>query len=123
MASSRLPIFIRFLMFPKGLQGILYRSFYYIPSFVVIISRDSETPNIARCLLAYAIIEGLVCTSRNVLNDLKDYREDELRGHRWRRFVSEANFKAALSLLILKLAFSVGLAFLFSVKLGWIAVG
>lgn len=92
-----------YLMFPKGYQAVLYRFVYYIPSFFVILRKLGNGLSVwLICISTYLFIEGIVCPSRNLLNDLKDYKGDIKRGNRWSRYINEKNWNKVLVWVLIK---------------------
>jgi hypothetical protein len=82
-----------YLFFPKGYQAIFFRAvFYLVPSVLVIWQNNWNATVMINCVVLYLLIEGLLCPSRNILNDLKDYQGDMRRGRRWTRYVTANNW-------------------------------
>lgn len=92
-----------YLMFPKGYQAILYRLVYYIPSIFIVLHQFGSMLSVwLICISTYLFIEGIVCPSRNLLNDLKDYKGDMQRGNRWKRYVNNQNWNQVFVWVMVK---------------------
>lgn len=77
------------MFFPKSIYAVLYRLGYYV--LPISICFYVYEVSIIHLALLYLYIEGFVCPTRNLINDLHDYRDDQLRGYKWDRCVSEQN--------------------------------
>src|ERR1700683_4537996 len=93
----------RYVLIPKGLGGLLFKFSYYLPStLLVLISRHAKIGICVEAVVAMVFIEGMFGTSRKVLNDVRDYSEDLLRGHRWTPSFAASDRAAIVWTLALK---------------------
>lgn len=92
---------IYYFFFPKSIYAVLYRFSFYV--FPIIYCYFSFNISLVKLLLLYFFIEGLVCPTRNLINDLHDYKDDILRGKKWTRIVSENNKLFVKYFIVIKL--------------------
>lgn len=73
---------IYYFVLPKGIRGLLYKSYPYITAAVVGYL-DTKTFQPISLLEVFILFEVLISPARYILNDIHDYKGDKERGNRW----------------------------------------
>ncbi len=114
---------INYLILPKGIQSIIFKSYIYFVPFLYLLTIDS---NYIRSFLLFIAIFGLfefvINPSRYQLNDIADYKGDRQRHHHWQRPVNGANKSLVLTVALSRFILGTAIAFLLNIKLGYLAI-
>jgi hypothetical protein len=100
-----------YVILPKGVPGLVFKFSYYIPAATASLAdAAASVRTVLGSAAAVMLLEGVFGTSRKVLNDLSDFREDLQRGDRWTPVVTETNRRFIIVLVVLKLGGGAALA-------------
>lgn len=114
---------INYLILPKGIQSILFKSYVYFVPFLYSLTIDSKYfSNFLTFLFIFILFEFVINPSRYQLNDVADYKEDQQRGRHWQRPVNQENKSLVITVALSRFALGTGIAFMLDVKLGYIAI-
>lgn len=117
---TRLGAALRYVSLPKSGWLVVTRAMYYVPASCLV---AREHPSRMPALVAsYLFFEGVIGTSRHVLNDLHDVTDDRRRGGHWARFVTTDNAPLVRALLAVKLATAAAIIALVARPLALVAV-
>lgn len=114
---------IKYLILPKGVQSILFKSYVYFVPFLYSLTIDiNYTRNFFLFIAIFILFEFVINPSRYQLNDIADYKEDRQRDYHWQRPVNEANKFLALTVALSRFIFGAAIAFFLDAKLGFLAI-
>lgn len=75
---------INYLLLPKGIQSILFKSYVYFVPFLYSLTIDTNYIHSFLLVVAiFGLFEFAINPSRYQLNDIADYKEDQQRHHHW----------------------------------------
>lgn len=114
---------INYLILPKGIQSIIFKSYIYFVPFLYSLAIDSNyIRNFLLFIAIFSLFEFVINPSRYQLNDIADYKGDQQRHHRWQRPVNGANKSLVLTIALSRFMFGTAIAFLLNIKLGYLAI-
>lgn len=112
-----------YLILPKGIQSIIFKSYVYFVPFLYSLTIDSNyIRNFLLFVAIFGLFEFVINPSRYQLNDIADYKGDQQRHYHWQRPVNEANKSLVLTLALSRFIFGTAIAFLLNIKLGYLAI-
>lgn len=114
---------ISYLILPKGVQSILFKSYVYFAPFLYSLIVDIKNiHNFLLFIIIFVLFEFVINPSRYQLNDISDYNDDRQRHHHWQRPVSKENKSLVLTVALSRFILGTIVAFILNVKLGHLAV-
>lgn len=114
---------INYLILPKGIQSILFKSYVYFVPFLYSLTIDTNyARNFFLFITIFILFEFVINPSRYQLNDIADYKEDQQRHYHWQRPVNETNKSLVLTVALSRFMFGAAIAFLLNIKLGYLAI-
>ncbi|GIW67022.1 MAG: hypothetical protein KatS3mg096_536 [Candidatus Parcubacteria bacterium] len=114
---------INYLILPKGIQSIIFKSYVYFIPFLYSLTIDSNyIRNFLLFIVIFSLFEFVINPSRYQLNDIADYKEDQQRHHHWQRPVNEANKSLILTVALSRFVLGTTIAFILNMKLGYLAI-
>jgi len=114
---------INYLILPKGIQSILFKSYvYFVPFLYSLTININYAHNFFLFLAIFILFEFVINPSRYQLNDIADYKEDRQRNYHWQRPVYERNKFLVLAVALSRFIFGTTIAFFLDAKLGFLAI-
>lgn len=114
---------IKYLILPKGMQSILFKSYvYFLPFLYSLIIELGYLQKFLPFLLIFGLFEFVINPSRYQLNDLMDYEGDQQRKHHWQRPVTKDNKSLVLIVVLSRFTLGTSIAFLLDIRLGYLAI-
>jgi len=114
---------INYLILPKGVQSIIFKSYVYFIPFLYSLTLDlNHVRNFLIFLLIFGLFEFIINPSRYQLNDLADYKGDQQRQYHWRRPVNKDNKFLVLAIALSRFTLGTSIAFFLDIKLGYLAI-
>jgi len=114
---------MNYLILPKGIQSILFKSYVYFVPFLYSLTLDiHHTRNFLLFITIFILFEFIINPSRYQLNDIADYKGDQQRHRHWQRPVNEANKSLVFNVALSRFIFGTVAAFFLDVKLGFLAI-
>jgi 4-hydroxybenzoate polyprenyltransferase len=114
---------INYLILPKEVQSILFKSYVYFVPFLCALTIDiNHTRNFFLFIAIFFLFELIINPSRYQLNDTADYKGDRQRHYHWQRPINEANKSLVLIVALSRFIFGTAIAFLLDTKLGFLAI-
>ena len=116
-------LFIKYIILPKGIKSILFKSFvYFIPFLYSLNFHRNHWQDLLWFMFIFFLFEFIIIPTRYQLNDLTDYKSDQLRKYHWQRPINKNNkwiiFTAALTRFMLGTV----IAFSLDERLGYLAI-
>ncbi len=114
---------INYLILPKGVQSIFFKSYVYFVPFLYSLTIDFKyLQNFLLFLLIFTLFEFVINPSRYQLNDIADYKEDRQRHHHWERPVNQENESLILAIALSRFTIGAAIAFFLNVKLVYLVI-
>lgn len=115
--------FITYLILPKGVKSILFKSYvYFIPFLYSLNYLGNNSQKFLWFLSIFFLFEFVINPSRYQLNDFKDYKEDRQRKYHWQRPVNKENKYLVFMVAVLRFIFGAVIAFSLDIRLGYLAI-
>jgi hypothetical protein len=114
---------INYLILPKGILSILFKSYVYFVPFLYALTIDiNHARNFFLFIAIFFLFEFIINPSRYQLNDIADCKGDQQRHYHWQRPVNEANKFLVLFVALFRFIFGTTIAFFLDAKLGFLAI-
>lgn len=114
---------VNYLILPKGVQSILFKSYVYFVPFLYFLTIDiNYARNFLLFIAIFILFEFVINPFRYQLNDLADYKGDQQRHHHWQRPINEVDKSLVLTVALSRFIFGAAIAFLMDAKLGFLAI-
>lgn len=114
---------INYLILPKGIQSIIFKSYvYFVPFLYSLIIDSNYIRNLLLFIAIFGLFEFVINPSRYQLNDIADYKGDQQRRYHWDRPVNETNKSLVLVVALLRFISGTAIAFFLNIKLGYLAI-
>lgn len=113
---------LRYILLPKGLKSILFKSYAYFLPFLYLLTIAFEYLSyIFYFLFIFFLFEIIINPSRYQFNDLKDFEGDKKRGHNWYRPFVNDDRNLVFFAAVLRFLLGTSIAFLLDYRLAVLA--
>ncbi|HRY76930.1 MAG TPA: hypothetical protein P5524_02100 [Candidatus Paceibacterota bacterium] len=114
---------IGYLLLPKGIRSILFKSYvYFVPFLYSLFLGSRYLQNFLVFLLVFFLFEFVINPSRYQLNDLADYKDDQRRQYHWQRPVNKDNGSLIFAVALSRFVLGTSVAFFLDINLGYLAI-